>query len=226
MESFWERLLVPQVGELYTLLVGSMDQVNSPGKAAAANGQFILISREVFDELGALPEVRGDVAEDRALANACKSHGYGVRLDYGRSLVSSRVYSSLGQIWAGYSKTLFWASGHNLSRAMLVALALALYGILPPLALICAAVNRRYVNRRTALRHAPVQLRPMLALRAWVCSQMGLPPAYALAYPLAVAMGDAILLYSTYRVVSGRGVQWKGRTYPSRPTKRSAAGGP
>ena len=31
MDSFWERLLVPEIGELYTLLVGTMDSVNRVG---------------------------------------------------------------------------------------------------------------------------------------------------------------------------------------------------
>jgi hypothetical protein len=50
-------------------------------------------------------------------------------------------------------------------------------------------------------------------VRAAVCRQMGIPVRYAAAYPLAVAVGDAMLLYSLYRVRSGKGVQWKGRTY-------------
>lgn len=215
MESFWERLLVPQVGELYTLLVGTMDEVNRQGTSAraAANGQFMLVRREVYAALGALPQVRGDVAEDRALAEACKRHGYTVRLEYGRRLVHARVYSSLPEMWAGYSKTLFWASGHNLPRALLVALALALYAILPPAVALHALLPGRNPHRRLALAHAPLQITPMLALRAVVCKQVGIPIVYAHTYPLAVGVADAMLLYSVYRVLSGKGVDWKGRTY-------------
>jgi chlorobactene glucosyltransferase len=106
MESFWERVVVPQIGELYTLLVGTMDSVNRRGRGAAANGQVLLVRRELFGEFGARPEVRGDVAEDRALAAAMKAGGHHVRLEYGRRLVWARVYSSLAEMWSGYSKTL------------------------------------------------------------------------------------------------------------------------
>jgi chlorobactene glucosyltransferase len=213
MRTFWERVLVPQAGELYTLLVGPMDDVNRRGGQAAANGQFILLRRNIYGRIGNLPEVRGDVAEDRALALACKTRGYGLRLEYGRQLVKSRDYSSLREIWAGYSKTLFWASGQNLPKSLAVALALAMYALLPPLALAVALVRGDRTERKQAAFHAALQLAPMLALRAAACRRLGIPPTYAFTYPLGVAVGDAMLLYSVYRVVSGKGVWWKGRVY-------------
>jgi chlorobactene glucosyltransferase len=213
MESFWERVLVPQVGELYTLLVGTMDQVNKPGRTgAAANGQCMLVRRTLFGELGASEEVRGDVAEDRALAQALKVRGYNVRLEYGRNLVSARVYSSLGDMWNGYAKTLFWASGHDTPRALGVVAALSLYALMPPL-VIAFALAKRWAHRKAVLAHGAMQIVPMLALRLAVCRQMGLPARYALTYPLGAAVGNALLLFSVYRVLSGIGVRWKGRTY-------------
>lgn len=213
MKSFWEAVLVPQVGELYTLLVGTMDAVNKPGRATAANGQFILVRPALYRATGSLEAVRSDVAEDRALAKACKERGATVRLVYGRKLVTSRVYSSLPEMWRGYSKTLFWASGHNAGKTLLVAAALSLYGLVPTFTLLRALVDSGYAARKEALKHAPFQLLPMLALRAAVCRQMGISPLYAFAYPLSVAVGNAMLLYSLYRVVSGKGVEWKGRNY-------------
>lgn len=213
MGSFWERVLVPQVGELYTLLVGAMDSVNHPEGGAAANGQFLLIRRDLYANVGAHDRVRGDVAEDRAIAAAAKSAGAIVRLEYGRELVHARVYSSLHEMWAGYSKTLFWASGHKTAKTLAVAFALALYALVPPLALGHALLHKDFKGRRGALLNAPFQLVPMLLLRVAVCRQMGVSPLYALTYPLGVAVGDAMLLYSMYRVVSGKGVRWKGRTY-------------
>lgn len=213
MRSFWERVMVPQVGELYTLLVGTMDSVNTPNGAAAANGQFILIRRELYAKIGASHTVRTDVAEDRAIAAACKERGATVRLEYGRNLVRARVYSSLKEMWEGYSKTLFWASGHDAAKVLLVATALALYALVPPFSLLYALLNPAYKSRTAALKHAPLQLAPMLLLRMAVCRQMGIPPAYVLTYPLSVTVGNAMLLFSLYRVVSGKGVRWKGRTY-------------
>jgi chlorobactene glucosyltransferase len=213
MESFWERVVVPQIGELYTLLVGTMDSVNRKGRGAAANGQVLLVRRVLYADFGARPQVRSDVAEDRALAAAMKEAGYNVQLQYGRRLVAARVYSSFGEMWAGYSKTLFWASGHNERRALLVAGALLFYALLPFVTLAGALGRSDPQRRRHALLHGLAQLAPIIALRAWIGHTLGVPVGYAPLYPLSVMVGNAILLYSVYLTRSGRGVSWKGRVY-------------
>jgi chlorobactene glucosyltransferase len=213
MESFWERVVVPQIGELYTLLVGTMDSVNRKGRGAAANGQVMLVRRNLYADFGARQEVRSNVAEDRALAAALKGAGYNVQLQYGRRLVAARVYSSFAEMWAGYSKTLFWASGHNAHRALLVAAALLFYALLPFITL-AGALDRSDPQRRwNALRHGLAQLAPIIGLRAWIGHTLGVPVCYAPLYPLAVIVGNAILLHSVFRTRSGRGVRWKGRIY-------------
>jgi chlorobactene glucosyltransferase len=215
MHSFWERLMVPQVGELYTLLVGTMDSVNTRegGSGAAANGQFMLMTREAYGKVIADERVQRDVAEDRAIAAKLKRMGLVVRLEHGERLVSARVYSSFKELWAGYSKTIFWASGHNTLRALAVAAALALYAYMPLLSVAHAYLRKHHKARTSAIRHAPVQLLPMLILRIAVMRKLGVPAWYALLYPLAVGVGNAMLLFSLYRVLSGKGVTWKGRTY-------------
>ncbi|MDQ3705317.1 MAG: glycosyltransferase [Chloroflexota bacterium] len=213
LESFWDRLVVPQVGELYTLLVGSMDAVNGKGQSAAANGQFILVRPQLYQQVGATEAVRSDVAEDRALAAACKAAGATIRLDYGRRLVSTNVYDSFGSMWRGYSKTLFWATGIDTRRALLVSVSLTFYAFAPIVHLIRTIAAREARQRHKRLRNASLQLLPMMLLRAAVCRQMGVPLRYAPTYPLSVALGNAMLLYSLFRVLSGRGVGWKGRTY-------------
>ncbi|MEA2575568.1 MAG: hypothetical protein QOH93_2866 [Chloroflexia bacterium] len=214
LETFWDRVMVPQAGELYTLLVGSMDAVNEKGRSAAANGQFMLVRPGLYRQVGTSEAVRSDVAEDRALAAACKAVGATLRLDYGRRLVSTNVYDSLGSTWRGYSKTLFWATGHNTARTLLVALSLSFYAFAPLYDLARALTSRTTSETANSrLQCSVLQLLPLLILRAAVCRQVGVPIRYAPLYPFSVAVGNAMLLYSLYRVLSGRGVDWKGRTY-------------
>jgi hypothetical protein len=173
----------------------------------------MLITPEAYRKVMALPLVRSDVAEDRAIAAALKSQGETVRLEYGQDLVHARVYSSLRELWSGYSKTMFWASGHNSARAIVVSLALLFYAFAPIVTLAGALFKRNTLERRKSLKHGLAQTVPMMVLRARVYRQLGVPAVYAGAYPLAVLVGDAILLHSLFRVVSGRGVAWKGRLY-------------
>lgn len=213
MKSYWQRVLVPQVGELYALLVGSMDAVNGRGKAAAANGQFILMRPELYRRTGADEAVRSDVAEDRALAAACKAVGATVKLLYGRRLVTTEAYGTLALMWRSYTKTLFWATGRKTGRALLAAACLSFYALVPTAGLVRALCATSGSARARGLRQAALRLLPMMVLRAAVCRQAGVPVRYAATYPLAVTVANSMLLYSLYRVRSGRGVGWKGRTY-------------
>ena len=122
-------------------------------------------------------------------------------------------YATFRDAWAGYTKTLYWATGRSIARTLAVVLALELYAHLPLWSLVRAVSDRTLPHRRSALIHAPLQLVPMLALRLVVCRQMRIPPPYAAGYPLAVAVGNAMLLYSWLRSASHRGVTWKGRSY-------------
>ena len=83
----------------------------------------------------------------------------------------------------------------------------------PLLTLLGVLFKRTARERKQALLHALAQILPMTVLRALVNRKLCVPAAYAGAYPMAVLVGDAILLYSLYRVVSGKGVAWKGSLY-------------
>jgi chlorobactene glucosyltransferase len=217
--SFWEKVLVPHAGELYSLLVGVMSQVNDPGSpVASANGQFILLRRSVYAAVGEQAAVRGEVAEDWALAHRVKGAGYRLIMAAAPAILRARVYAGLGDLWAGFSKTLFPAAGRSIPRVALTILALTGYGVVPPMRLARAMwVLGRSAGRddraRRRVRLGLIQIVPMLLLRGVLARYLGLPPGYALTYPLAILLGDGMLVWSAWRYLSGRGLAWKGRTY-------------
>jgi hypothetical protein len=76
---------------------------NSP--VAAANGQYLLIRREVYDAIGGHAAVGGSVLEDVALAKRVKQAGYKLRFRTA-GVVSTRMYRSFAQMWEGWTKNL------------------------------------------------------------------------------------------------------------------------
>ena len=75
MESFWERVMQPVVGGL--ILAGnSLSSVNNPEKKDSnlANGQFILISRDAYDEIGRHAAVQSNILDDVGIARALVEH--------------------------------------------------------------------------------------------------------------------------------------------------------
>jgi hypothetical protein len=220
--SFWERVLVPHTGELYTLLVGAMDQVNDPrSPVAAANGQWLLLRRAAYHRVGGQAAVRGAIAEDRALARRMKAAGARIRMAHAPDLVRCRVYADLPTMWRGFGKTLFPAADRNLPRVLLVVAALTLYGVVPwgrlVWGLIAAARPGAPPAHRAAgqrqIAHALAQLGPQWLVRAWIARTLGLSPLYACTYPLAVLLGNGLLLWSATRYLRGRAPAWKGRAY-------------
>ena len=74
--SFWERTILPLV--FLGLSFGFPAQrVNDPHTPdAIANGQFILIKRSVYDQVGGHAAVKERVDEDKAIATLVKRAGY------------------------------------------------------------------------------------------------------------------------------------------------------
>ena len=107
LESFWEVAVVPVVGWFIRGAV-DLDAVNDTGRPEAfANGQFILVRREAYDAIGGHGAVRAEVLDDVRLARALKSRAMPLGLRYAPGAFRVRLYESLSQIVAGYSKNLY-----------------------------------------------------------------------------------------------------------------------
>jgi len=109
--SWYEKSLIPFV---YCRLAKyfSYEAVNDPhSQAAAANGQFLMIRRDVYEAVGGHASVAGEVLEDVALASRAKTVGHQIWFGAGRGLVRARMYRSFGAMWEGWKKNLYLLIG-------------------------------------------------------------------------------------------------------------------
>jgi glycosyltransferase involved in cell wall biosynthesis len=82
-------------------------EVSDPAsRAAAANGQYILVSREAYDAVGGHAAVATSLLEDVALARAVKASGRRIFFRYGGDRVRTRMYRSFAQLREGWTKNL------------------------------------------------------------------------------------------------------------------------
>ncbi len=157
------------------------------------------------------------MVEDSALARAVKAAGYTVQLADGRGLVHIRMYRNLREIWEGWSKNSFLSAGRCLRNVVLLIAAISAALLLPPAFLLAglARLGSAGPEPLAVLLSAVGGFQVALVLYlAWRCyREVGAPGRYALTLPLGAAMFNALLCYSAYRVLSGRGVVWKGRVY-------------
>ncbi len=106
VKSFWEKAIMPVI---FAELAASYrpSQVSDPNSAAAAaNGQYILITREAYDAVGGHAAVASNLLEDLALARAVKHSGRRIFFRYAADAVQTRMYRSFAQLREGWTKNL------------------------------------------------------------------------------------------------------------------------
>ena len=106
VKSIWERLLMPIVFAELRRQYPPAKVNSSKSNIAAANGQYLLISREAYERIGGHASVRDKLLEDVELARLVKQHGMRIRFRYGREAVKTRMYRSLRAMWEGWTKNL------------------------------------------------------------------------------------------------------------------------
>jgi cellulose synthase/poly-beta-1,6-N-acetylglucosamine synthase-like glycosyltransferase len=204
LQTWYERVLIPFV---YLRLAQrfSFDEVNDPwSKAAAANGQFLLIRREAYDAVGGHAAIHGAVLEDVALARRVKSAGFRIWFASGFGIVRVRMYRSFSAMWEGWRKNLFQLMGGTTGSVFAefesafpwMILVILLIGIKLPMAMFAGVVLLllRQISYGMAL------------------SRNHFPFKFIIYYLPAIFMYAGVLWASHESYAKGK-VTWKGREY-------------
>jgi glycosyltransferase involved in cell wall biosynthesis len=139
-----ERLIMPHI--FYAIGTAfSWRRVNDPNNPLAlANGQCMLFRREIYDAIDGHRAVRGEIAEDKALADRIKQQQYRLYLADGRDGLTTRMYTSLPEIWEGWSKNAYLGLGEQAWLLPVIAVAGIGAGIVPFIAFPIALIRRRW----------------------------------------------------------------------------------
>jgi glycosyltransferase involved in cell wall biosynthesis len=203
-ETWYEKALIPFI---YLRLAKrfSYEKVNDPNSpAAAANGQFLMMRRDVYDAIGGHSRVAGEVLEDVALAMRVKAAGHPIWFGPGEGIVRVRMYRTFQEMWQGWKKNLYRLMGGT-PLAVLRELEATLPWI--PILLIVAGLKVPFLLFLGILLLIARQISYGLDL---VRNQY--PFSFIFYYVPAVALYVAVLWASYRSYVKGR-IQWKGREY-------------
>ncbi len=105
VHGFAQRALMPLIFAELAATYRPKDVCDPNSPVAAANGQYLLIRREVYDAIGGHAAVAGAVLEDVKLAKRVKQAGYKLRFRTA-DVVGTRMYRSFVQMWEGWTKNL------------------------------------------------------------------------------------------------------------------------
>lgn len=212
--SFWERVMIPAWSWVMLVYVLFYRAANPQSSGAVGIGGFFLIRRSVLRRVGDYRALKDEVMEDMRLAEMLKSSGARVAFEYAPDLVSTRMYTNFREMWECSTKN--WFSGMKFSVSLAVAAVLSTYmfAVAPPIiALVCAVALAGGANASVWLLFIPLFLIWVMqvSIFALLNRRCGVASSYALLTPLGLALLYAMLLDSTVRIATGRGVTWKGR---------------
>ena len=217
--TFWEKVVLPLV--MTALSVGfSPRKVNDPNRHdAVANGQFILIKRSVYQAIGGYERLKDQIVEDKAIAEQVKSNGYRLIIADGKKLVRTHMYNSLPQMWEGWTKNIYLGLRDQPALlllgavgAFLLVVAALFLPVWPLLGLFWFLHHGGWMAM-AVIAEALVLWGVLLCVRAAIAHSMGISRWYTVTTPLGAGIFTAMMLTSSWKVLSGQGVTWKGRKY-------------
>jgi glycosyltransferase involved in cell wall biosynthesis len=208
VESFWEKAIMPVV---FAELAGTYrpSEVSDPASpAAAANGQYLLISREAYDAVGGHAAIASTLLEDVALARNVKQSGRRIFFRFGGDVVRTRMYRNFAQLREGWTKNLAVLFPHP---RRLAAVRAGEFLVLLASPILAAASWYHGVYRMSG-----VGAGIFLATAALFFRRIGRAHFSGGANFLALLglpLFSWLLLRST-QAYQRKGVTWKGRSYP------------
>jgi glycosyltransferase involved in cell wall biosynthesis len=214
--AFWERALIPFV---YCRLAAkfSYAQVNDPARPeAAANGQFLMVLRDAYEQVGGHTAIAGEILEDVALARRLKQYGYAIYFTAPIGIVGTRMYRSFPAMWQGWTKNLYPLIGGNP-----VSLLVELSEVLPWLEFGLLLIVWTVLLRTRADPPWFFALFVLIALlgrsvRYGADLYKNLYPfSFIKYYVPGVCLYTAALIASWWKNTRGQ-VVWKGRSYPAK----------
>jgi chlorobactene glucosyltransferase len=212
LETLAERAFLPSILGTIVLASGPPDSLNDPldARHALANGQYILVSRLVLAALGGHAALKGEIAEDVAFARRLKRDGrFRLTLVGGQRLCRVRMYHSAREIWDGFTKNVYYGAEGRLDRLAGGIAFLSTLSIVPAALAVRALARGRWLEAAEPL----AALAAISATTGWAMGEVGMDRRGGVYAPAGFAFFAAIMANSTWRILSGRGVEWRGRTY-------------
>jgi glycosyltransferase involved in cell wall biosynthesis len=207
VESLVEKAVMPVIfAELAATFRPS--QVSDPrSPAAAANGQYILITREAYDAVGGHAAIAGNLLEDVALARAVKRSGRKIFFRYAADAVRTRMYRTFPQLREGWTKNLALLFPSPVRLAVLRTMEFVL--IVSSFAIAIMSTLRAHVRPAAVAAILAVTLYTFFLARirrahfSWDANLLAI---------FGLPLFSYLLLRSTIFHKRGN-VSWKGRTY-------------
>ncbi len=208
MVGFWERVVLPFFVQMVLVYFRAPRVNDDSSHAAIANGQFLLIRREMYRRLGGHAAIRSYVLEDVELARRVRGLHGRLRMTSSPDLATTRMYRNCAEMFEGLLKNVH---GGEFSAARQTGFLVGLVGLFwLPLAVLPLGL---WTGSLVLTLLGAFLWVALFGKHVGFARGLGAPAAYGLLYPLAVGYYVVLVGTSLVRGVRRRPVEWKGRRY-------------
>src|ERR1700734_1450787 len=212
VSGFCQRALMPLIFSELALTFPPQKVSDPSSRVAAANGQFMMIQRAAYFQVGGHQAVAGSLLEDVDLAFLLKRRKFPIRFRSAPDALSTRMYRSFDAMMEGWTKNLARLFSYPVMMAAWKALDLLLIFGLPLLVWHFFALP----VPRYAL--AVVWLRVLWRFYARV-AKSNFPPSDCALSVFALPLFCLLLVSSWWQHTVRNEVAWKGREYSTEHIK-------
>jgi cellulose synthase/poly-beta-1,6-N-acetylglucosamine synthase-like glycosyltransferase len=207
--TFLERLVLPPAAMAWAAMnVISLTNEDDRPDIAVANGQFLLVRRDLYESVGNHAAVRDQITEDVELMRLLKSRGARVRILLGKHLAATRMHANFPQMLHGWGRIYSGSVRRNPARILAAMLFIVISGLslYPAIAWSLLQPGRPWPLAATA--HAAL----MTAYLAFVYRASGNRIRHALLYPVAAAYLLIFMTHALRLCRTGR-YAWRGTVF-------------
>lgn len=214
--SFWEHTVQPLAVSSLALWFKAAE-LNQPGSGIIlANGQFILVKKNAYEAAGGNESVKMEVIEDVELAKKIKAKGFQVLFLNGTEIYSTRMYTSLAQIFKGWTRIFIHLFEKNIPAILHKVFLFLFFSIFPFAILAYEKVLwlSGNVSFDSVLFWASAAVCGWIILVRFIGNRLlKANPWYALLHPVGSVVMSWLLLVCVGRILSGGRSEWRGDRY-------------
>lgn len=218
--QWFERVVQPAAGlELARQYPLERAAATAQSRRAFANGQFIMMTRAAYDQIGTHEAVRHAVLEDLEIARLCQTHDVPVMVSLADGMLVCRMYAGYAEFTRGWKRIFTESCNRRVARLHGNAQRTRMLGVvLPATGLVSAVLGAVFLRTGHepavfALASGALGIVIMLVALMTAFKLGRIPVLSALVYPIGAWITGSILHAAARDLKKNRPTVWGGREY-------------
>ena len=213
----FERIVQP-IASTFLVRQFPVDKVNREHKSRPfANGQFMLFTKKIYDEIGGHEAVKDDLLEDIAFANYIGHSQLGrVQLLFADGMLKCSMYPTFEAFKSGWKRIYIEASTRNTNRLRRSALLAIVTGLLLPAAGIVGIIVGMEISP-SLFWTSIASLIANAFVVVWLYKINNAPIVFAVFAPIGAIVVATLFMDAASMLKNRRPICWGGREYILEP---------